>query len=92
MQKKNHQSVGIMAQRCHKWRQKWKQLREQARTTNDEIEREKILQAAEHYGRMVNDEQSKIDQKRGPRERDETPEITYETDLSDDDDITQSDS
>ena len=68
MQKRNNQSVGVMAQRCHKWRQKRKQLLEQARTTSDEIEREKILQAAEHYGRIVSDEQSKIDQKRGPRE------------------------
>ena len=82
MQKKNNISVGVMAQRCHKWRQRRKQLLEQARMTNDPIEKEKILQAAEHYGRMVNDEQSRIDQKRGPRE-----EVSLDdTDLESDDD------
>ena len=87
MQKKNNQSVGIMAQRCHKWRQKRKQLLEQARTINDEIEREKVLQAAEHYGRIVNDEQFRIDQRRGPRERDEVPYIPDDETISDDEDL-----
>jgi len=86
MQKKNNLSVGVMAQRCHKWRQKRKSLLEQARTTGDEIEREKILQAAEHYVRIVNDEQSKIDQKRGPRE-----EIPMDDDGMDDEDLGQLD-
>jgi len=53
-------------QRCHRWRQKRKQYIDQARATPDEIERERLLQMAEHYGRVVNDEQSKIDLKRDP--------------------------
>ena len=52
--KKNQTSVGQMIQRCHKWRQKRKQYIDQARQTTDEIERERLLQAAEHYGRIVN--------------------------------------
>jgi vacuolar-type H+-ATPase subunit H len=62
--KKNQMSVGLMVQRCHHWRQKRKQFMDTARTTADEIERERLLQAAEHYGRIVNEEQSKIDSKR----------------------------
>lgn len=62
--KKNQMSVGLMVQRCHHWRQKRKQFMDTARTTADEIERERLLQAAEHYGRIVNNEQSKIDSKR----------------------------
>jgi len=57
--------MGLMVQRCHRWRQKRKTLIDSARTTQDEIERERLLQQAEHYGRIVNDEQSKIDTKRG---------------------------
>jgi vacuolar-type H+-ATPase subunit H len=57
-------SMGLMVQRCHRWRQKRKQYIDQARTTADEIERERFLQMAEHYGRIVSDEQSKIDTKR----------------------------
>ena len=58
-----------MIQRCHKWRQKRKQYIDQARQTADEIERERLLQAAEHYGRMVNTEQGKIDSTRDPQEK-----------------------
>jgi len=67
MQNKKNQTsnVGQMIQRCHKWRQKRKQLIDQARQTNDEVERERLLQAAEHYGRIVNTEQDKIDSSRG---------------------------
>lgn len=53
-----------MIQRCHKWRQKRKQYIDQARQTSDEIERERLLQAAEHYGRIVSAEQEKIDSTR----------------------------
>ena len=62
--KRNQMSVGLMVQRCHRWRQKRKQLIDQAHATQDEIERERLLQMAEHFGRVVNDEQSKIDTKR----------------------------
>ena len=58
-----------MIQRCHKWRQKRKQYIDQARQTSDEIERERLLQTAEHYGRMVNTEQGKIDSTRDPKEK-----------------------
>ena len=67
--KKNQSNVGQMIQRCHKWRQKRKQLIDQARQTADEIERERLLQTAEHYGRMVNAEQGKIDSTRDPKEK-----------------------
>ena len=40
-----------------------------ARQTADEIERERLLQAAEHYGRMVNSEQGKIDSSRDSKEK-----------------------
>jgi hypothetical protein len=63
--KKNQMSVGLMVQRCHRWRQKRKQFIDTARMTNDDIERERLLQMAEHYGRIVSGEQSKIDNKRG---------------------------
>ena len=59
-------SVGLMIQRCHRWRQKRKQYLDAARQTADEIERERLLQQAEHYGRIVNEEQGKIDTTRGP--------------------------
>lgn len=71
--KKNQSSVGLMIQRCHKWRQKRKQYMDQARQTSDEIERERLMQAAEHYGRIVNAEQGKIDSTRDPR--DKTPVV-----------------
>ncbi len=66
--KKNQSSVGMMIQRCHKWRQKRKQYMDQARQTNDAIERERLLQAAEHYGRIVSAEQGKIDSTRDVKE------------------------
>ncbi len=67
--KKNQSSVGQMIQRCHKWRQKRKQYMDQARQTSDEIERERLMQAAEHYGRVVNAEQVKIDSTRDPKDK-----------------------
>ena len=67
--KKNQSNVGQMIQRCHKWRQKRKQYIDQARQTPDEIERERLLQAAEHYCRMVNTEQGKIDSSRDTKEK-----------------------
>lgn len=67
--KKNQTSVGMMIQRCHKWRQKRKQYMDQARQAQDEIERERLLQFAEHYGRIVNEEQSKIDSMRDPKDK-----------------------
>lgn len=71
--KKQQSNVGMMIQRCHKWRQKRKQYIDLARQTNDEIERERLLQAAEHYCRIVNEEQGKIDSMRDPK--DKTPAI-----------------
>ena len=67
--KKNQSSVGLMIQRCHKWRQKRKQYMDQARQTVDEIERERLMQTAEHYGRIVAAEQGKIDSTRTPAEK-----------------------
>ena len=67
--KKNQTSVGQMIQRCHKWRQKRKQYIDLARQTTDEIERERLLQTAEHYGRIVNEEQIKIDSQRDPKDK-----------------------
>ena len=71
MQNKRNQSsaMGQMIQRCHKWRQRRKQYIDQARQTADEIERERLLQAAEHYGRIVSAEQGKIDSTRDPRDK-----------------------
>lgn len=66
-------SVGLMIQRCHKWRQKRKQYLDQARQVQDSIERERLLQMAEHYGRIISGEQGKIDNTRDPREK--TPAI-----------------
>ena len=70
-----------MIQRSHKWRQKRKQYMDQARQTSDEIERERLMQAAEHYGRIVNAEQGKIDSTRDPR--DKTP-VVDTTDVNSD--------
>ncbi len=67
--KKNQSSVGLMIQRCHKWRMRRKQLTDQARVTSDEIERERLLQAAEHCVRMTNAEQEKIDSIRDSKEK-----------------------
>lgn len=58
-----------MIQRCHKWRQKRKQYMDLARQTVDEIERERLMQTAEHYGRIVAAEQGKIDSTRTPAEK-----------------------
>ena len=66
---RNQSSVGMMIQRCHKWRQKRKQYIDLARQTSDEIERERLLQTAEHYGRIVNEEQIKIDSQRDPKDK-----------------------
>lgn len=79
--KKNQSSVGMMIQRCHKWRQKRKQYMDLARQTSDEIERERLMQAAEHYGRIVNAEQGKIDSTRDPK--DKTPAAEDAMDVSD---------
>ena len=65
-----------MIQRCHKWRQKRKQYIDLARQTDDEIERERLLQTAEHYGRIVNEEQVKIDSQRDPKDKTSVEEIT----------------
>jgi len=67
--KKNQSSVGLMIQRCHKWRMRRKQFIDQARTTSDEIERERLLQSAEHCVRMTNAEQEKIDSMRDSKEK-----------------------
>lgn len=77
--KKNQTGVGQMIQRCHKWRQKRKQYIDQARQTSDEIERERLLQAAEHYGRIVNEEQFKIDSQRDPKDKTPLPEEISDT-------------
>ncbi len=90
--KKNQSSVGMMIQRCHKWRQKRKQYMDQARQTSDEIERERLMQAAEHYGRIVNAEQGKIDSTRDGRDKNaviedinDTADTTENVDTSDED-------
>lgn len=72
--KKNQTAVGQMIQRCHKWRQKRKQYIDQARQTSDEVERERLLQAAEHYCRIANEEQIKIDLQRDPKDKTPVPE------------------
>lgn len=82
--KKNQASVGQMIQRCHKWRQKRKQYMDQARQTADEIERERLLQTAEHYGRIVNAEQGKIDSTRDPKDKIPAPEEVSETNEEED--------
>ena len=81
--KKNQSSVGQMIQRCHKGRQKRKQYIDLARQTSDEIERERLLQAAEHYGRIVAAEQGKIDSTRTPADRVDAPstEVAEEEDI-----------
>jgi len=77
--KKNQTPVGQMIQRCHKWRQKRKQYIDQARQTSDEIERERLLQAAEHYCRIANEEQMKIDSQRDPKDKATVAEEIAET-------------
>ena len=88
--KKNQTSVGQMIQRCHKWRQKRKQYIDQARQNTDEIERERLLQAAEHYGRIANEEQLKIDSQRDPKDKtpiSEEPPVVSETTDTEEEDI-----
>lgn len=95
--KKNQSNVTQMIQRCHKWRQKRKQLIDQARQISDEIERERVLQTAEHYGRIVNSEQIKIDSMRDHKDKTPTPEVvmdpieiidtTETSETSDDDEV-----
>ncbi len=82
--KKNQSNVTQMIQRCHKWRQKRKQLIDQARQISDEIERERVLQTAEHYGRIVNSEQIKIDSMRDPKDKNTTPEVVADTNETND--------
>ncbi len=76
--KKNQTSVGQMIQRCHKWRQKRKQYIDLARQNNDEIERERLLQMAEHYCRVANEEQAKIDSLRDPKDKANTTDEAAE--------------
>ena len=83
--KKNQMSTGLMIQRCHRWRQKRKQYLDAARNTADEIERERLLQMAEHYGRIVSDEQNRIDNIRGPKNESATVAEADEKDDDDDD-------
>lgn len=73
---RNQSAVTAMIQRCHKWRMKRKQYMDQARIATDEIERERLLQTAEHYGRIVNEEQAKIDSTRDPRDKTPITEIS----------------
>ena len=72
---RNQSPVIAMIQRCHKWRMKRKQYMDQARLATDEIERERLLQSAEHYGRIVNEEQAKIDSSRAPGDKTPIPDI-----------------
>lgn len=72
---RNQSPVGMMIQRCHKWRMKRKQYMDQARIATDEIERERLLQTAEHYGRIVNEEQAKIDSNRDPHDKTQISDI-----------------
>lgn len=89
--KKNQTAVGQMIQRCHKWRQKRKQYIDQARQTVDEVERERLLQAAEHYCRIANEEQIKIDSQRDPKDKmpvsEETPENSEQNDSGEEEEI-----
>ena len=91
MAKNKNQSPAVnqMIQRCHKWRQKRKQYIDQARQTNDEIERERLLQTAEHYGRIVTEEQIKIDSMRDPKDKaeDEKEEKEDSNESSEDEDM-----
>ena len=76
--KRQQSSVSMMIQRCHKWRQKRKQYIDMARQTNDEVERERLLQSAEHYCRIINEEQSKIDSTRDPKDKTPVEDIVPE--------------
>ena len=76
---RNQSPVIAMIQRCHKWRMKRKQYMDQARLATDEIERERLLQSAEHYGRIVNEEQAKIDSSRTPGDKTPIPDVPAAT-------------
>lgn len=52
---------------------------DQARLATDEIERERLLQSAEHYGRIVNEEQAKIDSSRTPGDKTPIPDVPAAT-------------
>ncbi len=78
-QKQKNGQMGSMIQRCHKWRQNRKKYLDMARITTDEIERERLFQMAEHYGRMVSNEQERID-----NVRDEKTKKELETELAQD--------
>lgn len=67
--KNQNAAVSQMIQRCHKWRQKRKQYIDQARQNNDSVERERLLQMAEHFCRIANEEQLKIDSQRDPKDK-----------------------
>lgn len=58
---------------------------DQARQTADEIERERLMQTAEHYGRIVAAEQGKIDSTRDPRDKTPTPATDDAMNADDDD-------
>ena len=79
--------VGMVIQRLHRWRQKRKQYLDQARQTPDEIERERLLQMAEHYGRIVNSEQAKIDACRGSKDPESKACKAEPEEMEDDDDF-----
>ena len=61
---------------------KRKQYMDQARLATDEIERERLLQSAEHYGRIVNEEQAKIDSSRDPRDKTQIPDMPSTADAN----------
>ena len=73
--KSQNAAVSQMIQRCHKWRQKRKQYIDQARQTNDSVERERLLQMAEHFCRVANEEQLKIDSLRDVKDKAVVEEI-----------------
>lgn len=65
----NKDSIGLLIQQCHKLRQKRKQCLDMAKQTLDLIEKERLIQTAEHYGRSVQTQQSIIDLKSNSREQ-----------------------
>ena len=77
--KKNQSPMALMIQRCHKWRQKRKQYIDQARQTSDEVERERLLQTAEHFCRIANEAQIKIDSQRNSKEKTASSDDVVET-------------
>ena len=85
--KNQNAAVSQMIQRCHKWRQKRKQYIDQARQNNDSVERERLLQMAEHFCRIANEEQLKIDSQRDPKDKttinDEIAESSENSETSD---------